>query len=166
MPADIYEKLIAALPEKEDATRNTSGALQQVVAKLVPSLVGGSADLGPSTKTLIKGSGSVNAGAFEGKNLHFGIREHGMGAIVNAMALYGGFIPYGSTFLIFSDYMRPSVRLSALMEQQCLWIYTHDSIFLGEDGPTHQPIEQLWSLRMIPNLAVVRPADSLECAAA
>ena len=166
VPADIYEKLIAALPEKEDATRNTSGALQQVVAKLVPSLVGGSADLGPSTKTLIKGSGSVNAGAFEGKNLHFGIREHGMGAIVNAMALYGGFIPYGSTFLIFSDYMRPSVRLSALMEQQCLWIYTHDSIFLGEDGPTHQPIEQLWSLRMIPNLAVVRPADSLECAAA
>jgi transketolase len=166
VPADLYEKLIAALPAKDDATRNLSGALQQVVAKLVPSLAGGAADLAPSTKTLIKGSGSVNTGTFEGRNLHFGIREHAMGAICNGMALYGGFIPYGSTFLIFSDYMRPSVRLAALMGLQCLWIYTHDSVFLGEDGPTHQPIEQLWSLRLTPNLHVARPADALECAAA
>jgi transketolase len=166
VPADLYEQLLKALPEKEDATRNLSNAIQQLVAKAVPSLIGGSADLAPSTKTLIKGTGSVARGKFEGRNLHFGIREHGMGAVCNGMALYGGIIPYGATFLIFSDYMRPSVRLSGLMEQQCLWIYTHDSIFLGEDGPTHQSIEQLWALRLIPHLAVVRPADALETAAA
>jgi transketolase len=166
VPADIYDQILKALPEKEDATRNTSNAIQQVVARLVPSLIGGSADLAPSTKTLIKGSGSIARHKYEGRNLHFGIREHGMGGICNGMALYGGIIPYGATFLIFSDYMRPSVRLSALMEQHCLWIYTHDSIFLGEDGPTHQPIEQLWALRLIPNLALVRPADVLETAAA
>ncbi len=166
MPSDLYAKLIAALPAKEDATRNLSGALQQVVAKHVPSLVGGSADLAPSTKTWLKDTPGVKAGSYEGKNLHFGIREHGMGSVCNGMALYGGFIPYGATFLIFSDYMRPSIRLSALMEQQCVWIFTHDSVFLGEDGPTHQPIEQLWSLRLTPNLHVVRPADALECAAA
>jgi transketolase len=154
------------LPEKDDATRNSSNVLQQVVAKLVPSLIGGSADLAPSTKTLIKDAGPVGPGKFDGRNLHFGIREHGMGAVCNGMALSGGIIPYGSTFLIFSDYMRASVRLSALMEQQCLWIYTHDSVFLGEDGPTHQSVEQLWSLRLIPHLYVVRPADALECAAA
>src|SRR5262249_44708407 len=166
VPSDIYAELLKAVPEKEDATRNTSNVLQQTVAKLVPSLLGGSADLAPSTKTLIKGSPSIEPGKFEGRNLHFGIREHGMGAACNGMALFGGIIPYGSTFLIFSDYMRPSVRLSALMEQQCIWVYTHDSVFLGEDGPTHQPIEQLWALRLIPHLYVVRPADALECAAA
>jgi transketolase len=166
VPGDLYSELLKAMPEKEDATRNTSNAIQQTVAKLVPSLVGGSADLAPSTKTLIKGSAGISRGEFGGRNLHFGIREHGMGAICNGMALFGGFIPYGATFLIFSDYMRPSVRLSALMEQQALWIYTHDSIFLGEDGPTHQPVEQLWALRMIPNLFVLRPADTLEVAAA
>ena len=166
VPADLYEQLLKVLPEKEDATRNLSNAIQQYVAEKVPSLIGGSADLAPSTKTLIKKSGSIEAKHFEGRNLHFGIREHGMGAICNGLALSGGIIPYGATFLIFSDYMRPSVRLSALGELQCLWIYTHDSIFLGEDGPTHQPIEQLWSLREIPNLAVVRPADALETAAA
>ncbi|MEO6420779.1 MAG: transketolase [Polyangiaceae bacterium] len=166
VPADIFEQLIKACPEKEVATRESSNAIQQAVAKLVPSLIGGSADLAPSTKTLIKGSAGVERGEFGGRNLHFGIREHGMGAIVNGMALYGGIIPYGSTFLIFSDYMRPSIRLSALMEQQCLWIYTHDSFMLGEDGPTHQSIEQLWTLRMIHNLAVVRPCDSFEVAAA
>jgi transketolase len=166
VPADLYDQLLKALPEKEDATRNLSNAIQQIVAKAVPSLIGGSADLAPSTKTLIKGSGSVARHKFEGRNMHFGIREHGMGAICNGMALYGGIVPYGATFLIFSDYMRPSVRLSALMEQQALWIYTHDSIFLGEDGPTHQSIEQLWALRLIPHLAVVRPADALETAAA
>jgi transketolase len=166
VPDDLYEQLLKALPEKEDATRNISNAIQQLVAEKVPSLIGGSADLAPSTKTLIKKSGSVNTGKFEGRNLHFGIREHGMGAVCNALALSGGFIPYGATFLIFSDYMRPAIRLSALGHIQALWIFTHDSVFLGEDGPTHQPIEQLWALRHIPNLAVVRPADALETAAA
>jgi len=166
VPADLYEQLLKALPEKEDATRNLSNAIQQSVAEKVPSLIGGSADLAPSTKTLIKKSGSIEAKQFEGRNLHFGIREHGMGSICNGLALSGGVIPYGATFLIFSDYMRPSIRLSALGELQCLWIFTHDSVFLGEDGPTHQPIEQLWTLREIPNLAVVRPADALETAAA
>jgi transketolase len=166
VPASLYDELLKSLPDKEDATRNLSGELEQIVAKLVPSLVGGSADLAPSTKTLMKGAGNVGPGKFEGRNFHFGIREHGMGAICNGMALAGGIIPFGATFLIFSDYMRPSVRLSALAEQQCIWIYTHDSVFLGEDGPTHQSIEQLWSLRLIPHLYVVRPADALECAAA
>ena len=165
-PADLFDQLLAAAPAKEDATRNLSNAIQQVAAKLVPQLVGGAADLAPSTKTLIKDGGGVSRGKYAGRNLHFGIREHGMGAVCNGLALTGGFVPYGSTFLIFSDYMRPSVRLSALMEQQCLWIYTHDSVFLGEDGPTHQPIEHLWALRLIPNLAVVRPADPKEVAAA
>jgi transketolase len=166
VPEDLYEQLLKSLPEKEDATRSLSNAIQQVVAEKVPSLIGGSADLAPSTKTLIKKSGSIGPKSFEGRNLHFGIREHGMGAVCNGLALSGGFIPYGATFLIFSDYMRPSVRLSALGELPCLWIFTHDSVFLGEDGPTHQPVEQLWSLREIPNLAVVRPADALETAAA
>ncbi len=166
VPADLYDVLLKALPEKEDATRNLSNAIQQVVAEKVPSLIGGSADLAPSTKTLIKKSGSVNTKTFEGRNLHFGIREHGMGAVCNGLALSGGIIPYGATFLVFSDYMRPSIRLSALGHLQCVWIFTHDSIFLGEDGPTHQPIEHVWALRAIPNLAVVRPADALETAAA
>jgi len=164
--ANLYDELLKALPEKEDATRNLSNALEQVVARLVPSLIGGSADLAPSTKTIIKDAPSIGPGKFAGRNMHFGIREHGMGAVCNGLALTGGIIPFGSTFLIFSDYMRPSVRLSAILEQQCLWIYTHDSIFLGEDGPTHQSIEQLWALRLIPHLYVVRPADALECAAA
>ncbi len=166
VPKDLYAQLLKAVPEKEDATRNTSNIIQQAAAKLVPSLVGGSADLAPSTKTLITTGGSVNTGEFAGRNLHFGIREHGMGGAVNGLALFGGFIPYGSTFLIFSDYMRPTIRLSGIMELPTIWIFTHDSIMVGEDGPTHQPIEQLWSLRLIPNLHVVRPADALECAAA
>ena len=165
VPAGLYDELLKALPEKEDATRNLSGAIEQVVAKLVPSLIGGAADLAPSTKTLMKDGGTIGRGKFDGRNMHFGIREHGMGSVCNGMAVSGGIIPFGSTFLIFSDYMRPSIRLSALMEQQCLWVYTHDSIFLGEDGPTHQSIEQNWALRLIPNLYFVRPADALECAA-
>jgi len=165
VPENLYDELLKSLPDKDDSTRNLSGALEQIVARLVPSLIGGSADLAGSTKTLMKDGGSVGRGEFRGRNMHFGIREHGMGAICNGMALTG-IIPFGATFLIFSDYMRPSVRLSALMEQQCLWIYTHDSVFLGEDGPTHQSIEQLWALRLIPHLYVARPADALECAAA
>ncbi len=166
VPADLYEQLLKQLPEKEDATRNTSNAIEQIVAGLVPSLIGGSADLAPSTKTLIKGSAGVSRGEFSGRNMHFGIREHGMGAVCNGMALAGGIIPFGATFLVFSDYMRPAIRLSAIMEQQCLWIFTHDSVMLGEDGPTHQPIEHYWALRLIPNVHFVRPADTLEVAAA
>ena len=166
VPVGLYDELLKASPAKDDATRNVFGALEQIVAARVPSLIGGAADLAPSTKTLLKDGGAISAGKFDGRNMHFGIREHGMGAICNGMSVSGGIIPFGATFLIFSDYMRPSVRLSALMDAQCLWIYTHDSVFLGEDGPTHQPVEQVWSLRLIPNLFVVRPADALECAAA
>ncbi len=165
-PSDLLEQLVAAIPEKEAATRDLSNVIQNAVAKLVPQLIGGSADLAPSTKTLIKGSEGVSRGKFGGRNLHFGIREHGMGAVCNALALFGGIIPYGSTFLIFSDYMRGSIRLSSLMHQQVLWIFTHDSFFVGEDGPTHQPIEQLTTLRLIPGMHVVRPCDALETAAA
>jgi transketolase len=166
VPADLYDQLLAQVPAKEDATRNLSNAVEQVVAKLVPSLIGGSADLAGSTKTLIKETTSIGRGKFGGRNMHFGIREHGMGGICNGMALYGGIIPFGATFLQFSDYMRGAVRLSALSEIQCIWVYTHDSIFLGEDGPTHQPVEHYFALRLIPNLFFVRPADALETAAA
>jgi transketolase len=166
VPEDLLEQLVAARATKDDATRGHAGHIQQKVAALVPSLVGGSADLAGSVKTRIKGSEDVQAGTFEGRNLNFGIREHGMGAILNGLALSGFFLPFGSTFLIFSDYMRPPMRLASLMAQQVVYVFTHDSIFLGEDGPTHQPVEQLWTLRMVPNLDVVRPADSLECAAA
>ncbi len=165
VPEDLLEQLILGDEKKTDATRSLSSAVQQKVAALVPSLVGGSADLAASCKTTIKGGGDVARGELSGRNIHFGVREHAMGAIVNGLALSGFFIPYGSTFLIFSDYMRPSMRLAALMEQQALFIFTHDSIYLGEDGPTHQAVEQVWALRLIPNLDVVRPADGLECAA-
>ncbi len=166
VPEDLLEQLIAARSTKADATRGHAGHIQQKVAELVPGLVGGSADLAGSVKTTIKGAGDVGPGAFDGRNLHFGVREHGMGAVLNGLALSGLFVPYGSTFLIFSDYMRPPMRLAALMRQQVVYVFSHDSIYLGEDGPTHQPVEQLWTLRMVPNLDVVRPADSLECAAA
>jgi transketolase len=126
------------------------------------SLVGGSADLGPSNKTLLDGEGHMSAEEPGGRNIHFGVREHAMGAIANGMALHGGVIPYTGTFLIFSDYMRPAIRLAALMGQRVVFVFTHDSIGLGEDGPTHQPIEQLVGLRAIPNLVVIRPADAHE----
>ncbi len=168
VPDDILEQLIAALPNdgKAEATRASSGRVLQKAAALVPALCGGSADLEPSTKTRIKESGAISPESFSGRNFHFGIREHGMGAVMNGMALSGMIIPYGATFLIFSDYMRPPMRLAALMEQQVIYVFTHDSIFLGEDGPTHQPIEQLASLRTVPNLLVVRPADGAETAMA
>jgi transketolase len=168
VPDDLFEHLLASLPEpaKVEATRVTSGRILQRAAEAVPSLCGGSADLSPSTKTIIEGSPSVNGATFAGRNIHFGIREHGMGAVLNGMALSGSFIPYGSTFLVFSDYMRPPIRLAALMELQVIYVFTHDSIFLGEDGPTHQPIEQLASLRAVPNLTVIRPADGAETAMA
>ncbi len=168
VPADLFQKLLAAVggEEKPAATRVSSGLVLQKAAELVPSLCGGSADLEPSTKTAIKGSPSIAPGAFAGRNFHFGVREHGMGAVLNGLALAGGPIPYGATFLIFSDYMRPPIRLAAMTGLQVIYVFTHDSVFLGEDGPTHQPIEQVMSLRLVPNLVVIRPADARETAAA
>jgi transketolase len=165
VPSDLVEQLCASAPRGSAATRAHGNAVLQQAAALVPALVGGSADLEPSTKTRIKDSPSVKRGDYSGRNLHFGIREHGMGAMLNGMAL-SGFVPYGSSFLVFTDYARPSIRLAALMKVPSIWVFTHDSIFVGEDGPTHQPVEHLAALRMIPNLLVLRPADGLETAAA
>lgn len=166
VPQDLAQQLLATVAGKDGATRALSGAVLQKAAELIPALAGGSADLAPSNNSDIKGSASVQPGAFGGRNLHFGIREHAMGAVCNGMALYGCFIPYGATFLVFSDYCRPAVRLSALMQQQVIYIFTHDSYAVGEDGPTHQPIEHTASLRMIPGLQVIRPADAVETALA
>lgn len=148
------------------ATRNASGKVINFLAERVPALIGGSADLAPSTKTIMEGQGDQSASNHCGRNMHYGVREHAMGVIANGMARHGGAIPYTATFLIFSDYMRPSMRLAALMEQRVIWVFTHDSIGLGEDGPTHQPIGQLMGLRAVPNLAVIRPADAAETAEA
>lgn len=148
------------------ATRKASGTAINDLAPRVPNLLGGSADLAPSTNTAIDGVPAFSRYDRAGRNFHFGIREHAMGAAVNGMAIHGGLRPYGATFLVFNDYMRPAVRLSALMAAPSIWVYTHDSIFLGEDGPTHQPIEHLASLRAMPNMWVVRPADAGEAAEA
>ncbi|MEZ4768370.1 MAG: transketolase [Caldilineales bacterium] len=151
---------------KGQATRNVSGAVINALAARVPELIGGSADLAPSTKTIIKGTPAFQPGSYQGRNFHFGVREHGMGGALNGMYLHGGVRPYGATFLIFSDYMRPSIRLAALMEIPTIFIFTHDSIGLGEDGPTHQPVEHLAALRAIPHLTLIRPADARETVAA
>jgi len=148
------------------ATRQASGEILNLISKRVHSLMGGSADLAPSTKTIMKDRGHFGADNRQGHNLHFGVREHAMGAIASGLALHGGIIPYTSTFLIFYDYMRPSVRLAALMGIRVIFIFSHDSVGLGEDGPTHQPIEQLAGLRSVPNLVTIRPADSDEVAVA
>ena len=148
------------------ASRAASGVVLNAIAPKVPELIGGSADLASSTNTIVKGAPSFEADTYNGRNFHYGIREHGMGSVMNGMALHGGIIPYGATFLIFSDYMRPAIRLAALMHQHVVYVFTHDSIGLGEDGPTHQPIEQLSTLRAIPNLLVIRPADASETAEA
>ncbi len=147
------------------AGREAGNKVMNAIAKHVPWFIGGAADLAPSTKTLISGAGDFERGKYNGRNFHFGIREHAMGSILNGMAL-SGLRPYGSTFLIFSDYMKPPIRLSALMELPVVFIYTHDSIGLGEDGPTHQPIEQMLSLRSVPRLIDFRPADANEVAVA
>lgn len=146
------------------ATRSASGKVLNAISKDTPFLIGGSADLAPSTNTLMKGMGDFIPGKV-GRNLHFGVREHAMGSIMNGIAL-SGLVPYGATFLIFSDYMKPPIRLASLMGIHTVYVFTHDSIGLGEDGPTHQPIEQLLSLRAVPNLAVIRPADANETAVA
>jgi len=166
VPKDLLAQLVAAAPPKTDATRGLAGAILQKAAALVPSLVGGDADLGGSTKTPIKDSTKVEAGQYGGRNLRFGIREHAMGAIANGFAYYGMYIPFTATFLTFSDYMRPSIRLAALSRLQVVHVFTHDSVFLGEDGPTHQSVEHVSALRLIPHVHVWRPADGVECAAA
>jgi transketolase len=148
------------------ATRAASGIVLNAIAASVPELVGGSADLSGSNNTIIKNAPAFAPTHHAGRNFHFGVREHAMAGIMNGMALHGGVIPYGGTFLVFSDYMRPAIRLAALMEQHVVYVFTHDSIGLGEDGPTHQPIEHLSALRAIPNLLVIRPADSAEVAEA
>jgi len=171
---------VFAADAKGLATREASGKVMNAIAARLPALSGGSADLDPSTKTALKGLGDFNPSAagddeqgsagggwsHAGRNLHFGVREHAMGAIVNGLAAHGGFIPYGATFLIFSDYMRPPIRLAALSRLHVVHVFTHDSIALGEDGPTHQPVEQLANLRAIPNVIVLRPADANETAIA
>jgi len=149
-------------PKDAQATRAASGKVLNVIAANLPELMGGSADLTGSNNTEIKGGGVFTAATRAGRNFHFGIREHGMAAALNGIALHRGFIPFGGTFLIFSDYMRPSIRLAALTHLKPIYVFTHDSIGLGEDGPTHQPIEQLAALRAIPNMTVIRPADPTE----
>jgi transketolase len=149
------------------ATRAASGKVLNALAVEIPEMVGGSADLAPSTKTIIAGSGDMRGrGAECGRNIHFGVREHAMAAAVNGMALHGGVIPYGATFFVFADYCRPSLRLAALMECHSIFVFTHDSLGVGEDGPTHQPVEHLASLRAMPGMTLIRPADANETAAA
>jgi transketolase len=163
-----WEDLIPAFTTDNGsvASRAASGTVLNAIAPGVPELVGGSADLASSTNTIVKKAPSITPDDHSGRNFHFGIREHGMGAIMNGMSVHGGFIPYGATFLIFSDYMRPAVRLAAIMHRHVIYVYTHDSIGLGEDGPTHQPIEQLSTLRAIPDFTLIRPADASETAEA
>jgi transketolase len=148
------------------STRDAGGQVMNAIADRVPTLLGGSADLAPSTRTLLAGRGDFGTGDYSGRNFHFGVREHAMGSIANGISLHGGAIPYTATFLIFSDYMRPAIRLGALMGLRVIYIFTHDSVALGQDGPTHQPIEQLLGLRAVPNLTVLRPADATETAQA
>ncbi len=162
LPAGWRDLLPVFHAGKKVATREASGKVLEALAPKVWELIGGSADLAPSNKTYIKGYESVRKGDFSGRNIHFGIREHGMAAIMNGMARHGGIIPYGGTFLVFSDYMRPSIRLAAMMGLKVIYVFTHDSLGVGEDGPTHQPVEQMAALRAIPNLTVIRPADANE----
>jgi len=160
-----WDNDLAGLFSNEDksvATRAASGRVMNAIAPKVRSLIGGSGDLAPSTKTILKDKGDFGVDNYRGHNLHFGVREHAMGGIASGMALHGGIIPYTATFLVFSDYMRPPMRLAAMMGLRVIYIFSHDSVGLGEDGPTHQPIEQLMGLRTVPNLVVLRPADATE----
>jgi len=166
LPDDLEEQLLAAVPAKPNATRRLSGDVMQKIHQLVPYFVGGSADLSPSTSTWLKDAAAIGPHSFAGHNFHFGVREHGMGSILNGITLYGGFVPFGATFLVFADYMRPPIRLANIMGVQVIYVFTHDSIFVGEDGPTHEPVEQIASLRLIPGMRVIRPADGPEVAAA
>lgn len=175
LAAELERRLAGELPEgwagdlpefqadeKGMATRAASGKVLNALADRLPELMGGSADLAPSNNTWLAGSPAFAADCREGRNLHFGVREHGMGSVVNGMAYHGGVIPYGATFLVFADYMRPPLRLAALSHLGAIWVFTHDSVGVGEDGPTHQPVEQLATLRALPNMVVIRPADANE----
>ncbi len=163
-----WETAIPDFPadSKGMATRAASGKVINALAEVLPELIGGSADLAPSNKTWINGEVAFQAESPKGRNFHFGVREHAMGAIVNGMVIHGGVIPYGGTFMVFSDYMRGAVRLSAISKIGSIWVFTHDSIGVGEDGPTHQPVEHLASLRVIPNMVTIRPGDANETAQA
>ena len=165
LPEEIQGSLPTFEADKKGmATRSSSGQTLNAFASILPELIGGSADLTPSNKTDIKGEEAFSRDNRAARYIHFGVREHAMGGLLNGIALYGGLIPYGGTFLIFSDYMKPAIRLAALMGQRVIYVFTHDSVGLGEDGPTHQPIEQLAGLRAIPNLTVIRPGDANETA--
>ena len=166
--ASDWEEKIPIFPAdpKGMATRAASGKVINALSSVIPELIGGSADLAPSNKTWLDGSLDFQADQYQGRNFHFGVREHGMGAVINGMAIHGGVIPYGATFLVFSDYMRGAIRISALSHFPSIWVFTHDSIGVGEDGPTHQPVEHLAALRAIPNLVVLRPGDANEVAQA
>ncbi len=167
LPDDWVSSLPVFQPgDKGIATRAASGTVLNALAPVLPELLGGSADLAPSNKTWLKGYDAFSSEAPGGRNFHFGVREHAMGAIVNGMAVHGGLIPYGATFLVFSDYMRGALRVGALSRYPAIWVFTHDSIGVGEDGPTHQPVEHLAALRALPGLTVIRPADANETAAA
>ncbi len=179
LATELERRMQSKLPENWDrdfptfssdegsiATRRASGKILNSFAPYLPELMGGSADLSPSTNTIMDNTGNFEADDRSGRNMHFGVREHGMGAVINGMALHKGLIPYGATFLIFSDYMRPPMRLAAMSELGVIYVFTHDSIGLGQDGPTHQPVEQLLGLRAVPNMVVIRPADANETAAA
>ncbi|HAX91462.1 MAG TPA: transketolase [Rhodospirillaceae bacterium] len=159
---DFKQKIAAEKPKH--ATRQSSGAVLAAILPVMPELIGGSADLSPSNNTQVKGFGPITAPFYAGHYVHFGVREHGMAAAMNGMALHGGVVPYGGTFMQFADYCRPSIRLAALMQQRVVFVMTHDSIGLGEDGPTHQPVEHLAALRAIPNLLTFRPCDGIETA--
>ncbi len=166
IPTDLTDSLLATCGDKPVATRSSAGKAEQVIARVFPNFLGGSADLAPSTKTLISGEDDQSRECPSGRNFHFGVRELGMGGILNGMALYGGLKVFGSTFFVFSDYVRPAVRLSAISGAPVTYVFTHDSIFVGEDGPTHQPVEHTMALRVIPNVVVLRPADATESAVA
>jgi transketolase len=178
LAAELERRLAGALPDGWDAgipvfgprdaqaTRAASGKVLNAIAPHLPELIGGSADLTGSNNTDVKGAAVFQADRRDGRNFHFGVREHAMGAILNGLALHRGFIPYGGTFLVFSDYLRPALRVAALSHLRPIFVFTHDSIGLGEDGPTHQPVEHLAALRAIPNVTVIRPADATEVAEA
>ncbi len=167
LPADWDQDIPQFDPDESPmATRVASGKVLNAVASRLPELIGGSADLAPSNNTYLKEHGDFERESYQNRNLHFGIREHAMGATISGMALHGGVRPFGGTFLVFSDYMRPAVRLSSLMRLPAIYVFTHDSVGLGEDGPTHQSIEQLASLRAIPHLTLIRPGDANETAVA
>ena len=167
LPAGWDENLPTFSPDQGDmATRQASGVTINALSRRIPGLLGGSADLAGSNNTMVEAESNYAAGNFAGRNLHFGVREHAMASALNGMTLHGGLRPYAGTFLVFSDYMRPAIRLAALMGIAPVYVFTHDSVGLGEDGPTHQPIEHYMALRAIPNLTLIRPADAAETAEA